>query len=126
MNKYLKISSYGFASWLIPFIASFLFYSSDGTLTVDVRFFKSVMVVVGTVTGAVLLVSYFKKIEADYVKEGIIVGFAWFLVNILLDVIVLVQMFGMPLIEYFMNVGLGYLAIPIMCIMVGAALANKK
>jgi hypothetical protein len=111
---------------LIPFVASFLFYTSGGTLTVDVRFFKCVMVVVGTITGAILLVSYFKNIKSDYVKEGVVVGLIWFIVNILLDVVVLVQMFGMPLADYFMNVGLGYLAMPAMSIMVGAALANKK
>lgn len=126
MNRYLKIVLYGFVAWLIPFVASFFFYTSEGTLTVDVRFFKSVMMVVGTATAAVLLVSYFKKIQADYLKEGVIVGLVWLMVNILLDVASLVLMFGMPLADYFMNIGLGYLAMPAMSIMVGAALANKK
>lgn len=126
MNKYLKIVLFGFVAWLIPFVASFLFYTSEGTLTVDVRFFKSAMFVIGTATAAVLLVSYFKKVEADYLKEGVRVGLIWFIVNIGLDVLVLVPMAKISLADYFTLIGFGYLAIPIMCTMVGAALANKK
>jgi uncharacterized membrane protein YpjA len=126
MNKYLKVVLYGFVAWLIPFVASFLFYTSEGTLTVDVRFFKCVMVVIGTATAAVLLVSYFKKIDSSYLKEGIVVGLIWFAVNILLDVVILIPMSGMTLTDYFMNIGLGYLAMPAMSIMVGAALESKK
>jgi hypothetical protein len=84
------------------------------------------MIVVGSITGAILLVLYFKKIKADYLKEGIITGIIWFAVNIVLDLLILIPMSGMPVPTYFTQIGLGYLAIPAMAIAVGAALANKK
>jgi hypothetical protein len=126
MNKNIINVLYGFLAWLIPFVASFFFYTREGKLTINVSTFKSIMVVVGTITAAILLVSYFKKIKAEYLKEGIIIGLSWFGLNILLDIIILIPMSKMPLPDYFMQIGLGYLAIPTMCIMVGAALANKQ
>lgn len=62
MNKYLKLGVFGFVSWIVPFVTAFLFYSQEGQLLVDVSFFKSVMAVVGSATGAVLLVMYFSKV----------------------------------------------------------------
>ncbi len=73
-----------------------------------------------------LIISYFKKINADYFKEGIIVGSTWFGINILLDLLVLIRMSGMSIADYFTQIGLMYLAIPAMNIAVGTALENKK
>ena len=126
MKKFLKNVLFGFLAWLIPFISAFFFYTREGKLTIDQLLFKSIMVVVGSVSAAILLVFYFKKIERSYLKEGIITGIIWFAVNILLDVLILIPMSGMSLGSYFTQIGLGYLAIPAMTIAVGAALANKK
>ncbi len=126
MRKYLNIILYGFLAWLIPFIASFFFYTREGKLTIDIFFFKSIMIVVGSFSAAILLIYYFKKINADYFKEGIFVGFAWFGINILLDLLILIPMSGMSITDYFTQIGIRYLAIPAMSIAVGTALENKK
>jgi hypothetical protein len=125
-KKYLKNTLYGFLAWLIPFVASFFFYTREGKLTIDVFLFKSIMIVVGSVSAAFLLVSYFKAINANHLREGVIVGLAWFSINIALDLLVLVPMSGMSVSDYFAQIGLRYLVIPAMSITVGAALENKK
>lgn len=126
MNKYIRNVLYGFLAWLIPFIASFFFFTSEGKLTINELFFKSIMVVVGSFSAAVLLILYFKNINADYLKEGIIVGVIWFVINIGLDLLILIPMSGKSIPDYFTQIGLGYLAIPAMSIAVGTALENKK
>jgi len=126
MNKYLKNILYGFLAWLIPFVASFFFYTREGELTIDIFLFKSIMIVVGSFWAAFLLVSYFKKIDADYFREGISVGLTWFGINIPLDLLVLIPMSGMSIVDYFTQIGIRYLAIPAMSIAVGTALENKK
>ena len=126
MKKYPRNILYGFFAWLIPFVASFFFYTREGELTINILFFKSIIIVVGSFSAAFLLVSYFKKINADYFKEGIIVGLTWFGINILLDLLILIPMSGMSIADYFTRIGLGYLAIPAMSIAVGTALKNKK
>lgn len=125
MNKTLKNILFGFIAWLIPFVASFPFYGKDG-LMIDIFLFKSIMIVVGSVTAAVLLVLYFKKITTGYLKEGIVVGIVWFVLNIALDLLILLPMSGMSVPAYFTQIGLGYLSIPAMAIAVGASLGNKK
>jgi hypothetical protein len=126
MKKYFKIALYGFLAWLVPFVSAFFFYTREGTLTIDRYFFKSIMIAVGSISAAFLLISYFKKINADYLKEGILVGVVWLGISILLDLLVLIPMSGMSLSNYFTQIGLGYLAIPAMSVAVGTALANKK
>ena len=126
MKKYQRNILYGFLAWLIPFVSSFLFYTREGELSIDIFLFKSIMIVVGTFSAAILLVSYFKNINADYLKEGVIIGLTWLAISILLDLLVLIPMSGMSIADYFAQIGIRYLAIPAMCIAVGAALENKK
>ncbi|MDH4091008.1 MAG: hypothetical protein OEV74_03470 [Cyclobacteriaceae bacterium] len=125
MNKYAKNALYGFLSWLIPFMSAFLFYTSEGVLSIDVFLFKSIMIVVGSVSAAFLLVSYFKKISTDYLKEGVTIGLTWLVMNLLLDLVVLIPMSGMSIPDYFTQIGIRYIVIPVMCITVGIALKNK-
>ena len=126
MDKNIRNILYGFLAWLIPFVTAFFFYSQDGGLVIDIFLFKSIMIVVGAISGAFLLISYFKKISNSYLREGIIVGLTWFSINIILDLLVLIPMSGMSVADYFTQIGLRYLVMPVMSIMVGAALANKK
>lgn len=125
MNRYFRIAAYGFLAWLIPFAVSFLFYSKDG-LAIDIFLFKSIMIVVGSVSAAVLLIFYFKRINVAYFREGVIAGFAWFGANILLDLLILIPLSGMPVTDYFTQIGIRYLSIPAMSVAVGAALERVK
>lgn len=125
MNKYFRNILYGFLAWLIPFVASIFFYTKGGKLTIDVFLFKSIMIVVGSISGSILLVSYFKRINRAYLKEGIIVGVVWFGMNILLDLLILVPMSKMSIADYFSQIGIRYLVIPAMSITVGTVLKNK-
>lgn len=119
MKKYLKIGLFGVLTWLIPFVASFFFFSREGKVLIDIFLFKTIMVVLGSVVGAFFLILYFKKIKKNYLKEGIVVGLIWFILNILLDLIVLIPMSGMNVGDYFAQIGLRYLIIPVMSIAVG-------
>lgn len=124
--KYFKLVFYGFLTWLIPFVVSFFFFTSEGGLSIDIFLFKTIMIVVGTISAVFLMVSYFKKIKSSFIKEGIIVGVVWFTMNILLDLLILIPMSGMSISDYFTQIGLRYLAIPAISIAIGTALANKK
>jgi hypothetical protein len=126
MKKYFKIVLYGFLAWLVPFVSAFFFYTRDGKLNIDIFLFKTIMIIVGSFTGAILLVSYFKKVNENYLTEGVLIGVIWFCINILLDLVVLLPMSKMPIPEYFAQIGLRYLVMPAMSIAVGTALAQQK
>ncbi len=127
MTKQIMIKNIllGFLSWLIPFAVSFLFYKPGGELVVPYSTFKSTIMVVGTISGCYLLFRYFKVVDSNFIKHGVIVGFSWFAINILLDSIILVPMMKSTYTDYFMSIGLGYIAIPAISITMGYLLERK-
>jgi hypothetical protein len=116
MKKLPKLLLFGLLTWIIPFAASFFFYSKEGQPLIDIFLFKSIMILVGAVVGVLLLVLYFKDLKKDIVKEGIIVGAAWFAINAVLDILILIPMSGMSISIWFQQIGLRYLTLPIVSI----------
>lgn len=125
MNRSLKILFYGFLAWLVPFAVSLLFYSPEGELATDIFFFKTIMILVGTITAAALLVKYFKGVEKRFVTEALTIGLAWFSISIMLDLIILLPISGMGIGAYFTQIGLRYLSMPIMSLAIGFVLKKK-
>ncbi|MBK9735680.1 MAG: hypothetical protein IPO92_12225 [Saprospiraceae bacterium] len=127
MTKKLIIKTVilGFLSWLIPFVVSFLFFKPGGEILVPYATFKSIIMVVGVISGCYLLFKFFSYIESDYVRNGLIVGVTWFVINILLDVIILIPMMKTSFADYFMSIGLSYFAIPAISIAFGYLLKSK-
>ncbi|MCD6229655.1 MAG: hypothetical protein J7K00_02530 [Candidatus Diapherotrites archaeon] len=126
MGRIIKIALLGVASWLVPFLFAFLFYSPQGELGIDIFLFKSIMIVTGSATGAALLVFYFRQVQENYLNEGIAVGLAWLATNLILDLLILLPMSGMETGTYFAQIGLRYLVIPVMSIAIGYILSRKK
>jgi hypothetical protein len=125
MNKWLKIGLFGFCVWLIPFLFGFLFYDNNGNLIIDVIFFKTIMLIVSALTGASFMVLYFNKLKKDYLKAGIRIGAFWFLINILMDILVLIPMANLDIWTYLAQIGLRYVIIPIMSISIGIVAQNS-
>lgn len=107
-----------FLTWLVPFLLAIPFYGKDGLL-IDLQLFKSLMIVVGSVTAAILIVWSFRSIEANFTREAIVTGLVWLLVNWVLDLIVLVGLLGTTLPDYAAGIGLRYLMIPAIVIAAG-------
>ncbi len=127
MNKYLKIGLFGFLLWLVPFITGFLFVDIDGNFTVDQIFFKTIMIIVGSLTSIVLAVNYFKEVKADFVNEGIVLGISWMIISLAIDLLfVFGGFFPMTVEKYFTDIGLRYLAMPIYTVGIGFVLKNRK
>jgi len=126
MNKYLKIVLFGFILWLVPFITSFLFVDAKGNFLIPETFFKSIMIVLGSLVGVILAVRYFKNIKSDFVTEGVLLGVIWLVINLAMDIIfVSTGFFRMTLTQYFTDIGLRYLSMPIYTIGLGYALKNR-
>ena len=127
MKKHAKMMAYGLLTWLIPFIISFLFVDAQGNFTIPETFFKSIMVVTGAFTGVILAVRYFKDVKEDYAKEGMILGLVWLIINLALDLaFVQAGFFRMTILQYFTDIGLRYLSIPIYSIGLGYALKQSR
>lgn len=125
MKSYIRILILGFLSWFIPYIASFLFFSRQGVLQIDQGLFKSIMVVVGNLSGVWLLAIYFKRETGDYLRKGVLVGLIWLAMNWVLDFAALLPLSHQPLRDYMYQIGLRYLAIPIISIGMSYALQRR-
>lgn len=116
----------GFLSGLLPFALSFVFYKPSGELTVSYDLFKSLMIVFGSITGCFLLFRYFKFVAKDFIKQGVLVGISWFLINIVLDTLILLPMMGESFSNYFISIGLRYTVIPAISITMGYLLNRQS
>jgi hypothetical protein len=128
MKKYLFAQNIllGFLSWLFPFAVSFLFYKPNGELLVPYGTFKSSIMVIGLICGCLLLIRYFKNIHTDYIKNGLIVGWSWFAINIVLDILLLLPIMKTNFMDYFLTIGLSYISIPVISITIGYLLERKN
>lgn len=126
MNKFSRIIFFGILAWLIPFLTSILFVDMEGNFIIPQIFFKSIMIVVGSFVAVILAVKYYNNVKSNFVQEGIILGIIWFIISIGLDlVMVFSNFFQMTLLEYFTDIGLRYLCIPIFTIGLGYTLNQK-
>ena len=119
MREFLRIIGYGILTWLIPFLISVPLYSHNGELLIDQDLFKSIMIVSGSVIGAILIIRFFRTQSCCFFRAGCILGIVWLLVNWILDILILIPLGGYSFRSYFLQIGLRYLVIPVMTIMAG-------
>lgn len=110
MNKYIKLIGFGFFIWFIPFLISFLIMSVRNENRI---LFESIMPVVVVFVVVLFSILYFKKIEKQWIREGIIAGIMWFLISIVIDLIMFLPetSWHMDIIDYMLDIGLTYLII---------------
>ena len=124
MNKYVKLVGFGFLIWLIPFLVSFVIFPLRNT---NRPLFESIMPVVLVLTVMIISVLYFKKIEKESLKEGLIAGVLWFVLSLVIDLMLFLPSSPMQMSfsDYMMDIGFTYLIILMIPIGIGALL-NKK
>ncbi|MFH0886993.1 MAG: hypothetical protein V1843_02370 [bacterium] len=108
MKKILRFGLYSFLVWAAPLAVSMFFFAGGGEGT----FMSKLGLVAGlALVNAMILGLYFQTIEEGFLFKGIAIGIAWFVVNGVLDYMVLVGMFHMTLDAWLAQVGLRYLIV---------------
>jgi hypothetical protein len=126
MKQYLiRIMSYGFLVWLIPFAVAIPFHSRDGKLLTDIFLFKTVMILVGSLTGSLLLASLAIRISGKTLPTLLYTGLIWLVINWGLDFLILLPMSKMSVSDYLIQIGLGYLTMLIIAFAIGKAVDKK-
>ncbi len=127
MNKDLKMILFGLILWAVPFFSGFPFVDASGNFIVDEISFKTIMILVGGFTGVALAVAYFKNIQTDYVKDGILLGVIWLAISLSFDLVMVgVGFFPMTVTEYFTDIGLRYLIMPIYTVGMGICVDAER
>jgi hypothetical protein len=111
MKRYAKIILFGFLLWLIPLMVSILIFP----FRVSQRpLFESIMAVVVTAWAVFFALLYLLDLKGNYKKEGIVIGAAWFLISIALDLPLFMEgPMKMSSADYMKDIGLTYLIIPV-------------
>jgi len=124
MNKYVKLVGFGFLIWLIPFLVSFVIFPLRNT---NRPLFESIMPVVLVLTVMIISILYFKKIEKESLKEGLIAGVLWFVLSLVIDLMLFLPSSPMQMSfsDYMMDIGLTYLIILMIPISIGALVSKK-
>lgn len=115
----------GLATWLAPLLVSMGFFDREGNLTVTAGLFHSVMSVVlaGAVAWLMVWVGRAVPLTAG---AGLAIGLLWLALNVLLDALVLLPMTGMGAGAWAADVGVRYLALPILTAAMGAAVSPRS
>lgn len=124
MNKYLKIALFGFLVWLVPFAVSFLVFPLKDSMR---PLFESIMPLILTIVVVTICYYYMKNIDADFVKEGILIGIIWYIINIAIDLVMFLPASPMHMgfADYMMDIGLTYVMIPVITMGMGYLLSSK-
>jgi len=124
MNRYLKIILFGLLIWLIPFLVSFFIYPLK---TSGNPLFESIMPLALNIITVLLVCTYLKTIQMEFVKESILIGVTLFLINIIIDLIMFLPFspMQMTLNDYMEDIGITYLIIPVITMGMGYLVQNK-
>ncbi len=110
MKSIKKFLLYGFIIWLIPFVTAFLIFPIRES---NRALFESIMPIVITISVVFFAYLYFKELDNNFVKEGIILGVIWLAISFVIDLAMFMQgPMKMSFTEYVMDIGLTYLIIP--------------
>ncbi len=123
MRSIKKALLYGFLVWLIPFVTAFLIYPIHESNRI---LFESIMPVVITICVVSFAYLYFKNVDNNFFKEGLLVGVLWFAICIAIDLPMFMQgPMKMTFANYVMDIGLTYLMIPAITIGFGYLLEKR-
>lgn len=118
----MKRLIYGCVLWLVPYVTAIPLLP---LMQSDPVAFKTVMIVVGGIVGAVLAAHYFLAVEVAYLREGFLLAGTWVALNWLLDFAALLPFTKQTISRYFLEIGLRYLAIAATTVAIGFVLSRK-
>jgi hypothetical protein len=110
MKRYLKIGLFGLISWAVPFIVSLLIYPLRESQR---PLFEAIMPVVVVICAVLLSIFYFSNLESGFLRDGVLLGVAWLIINLALDRLLFSQgPMKIALADYMKDIGITYLIIP--------------
>jgi hypothetical protein len=124
MKWFGRVLGYGFLVWLFPFVVSFFvfpFHESWRSL------FESVMAVAVVVATVACGLAYFRKAPPAGLRDGLLVGGLWWLISVGIDLpLFSAGPMKTTLTEYFADIGLTYVAIPVITLGLAASYARTR
>lgn len=119
MSRFIKRILLGLIIWVIPFLAGvFVWDSVAGAPKIGLSWFSALMAITWAIGFAIAAGVYFKDIRKDPVREGWITGITWYIQLLIIDLIVLVGLFGMGIGDWYPML-LTYINSVALCVAIG-------
>lgn len=122
--KTSKLILYGFLLWLSIFAVSFILYPVRQNQPI---YFETLITITLVLFTTLFSILFFKQTTDRYFKKGLIAGFLWMAINLIIDLPLF--SFGpmkMLLLNYFEDIGFTYFVIPIIVGGMGWVLEKKN
>ena len=110
------VIGYAIVLWAVPYATSIPLL---GLLRTDPEWFHTIMIVEGSIVGAIVTALYFRPLTGNYLRAGFVAGSVWLVLNWLLDVVALLPFNGMSIGRYFLEIGLRYIAMAVLPVVAG-------
>lgn len=123
MGNRVRLAAYGLLIWLIPFVVAMALYTVRESWR---SLFESAMAVVLASAVTAFAYDHLRRLSAAGAGTGLAVGLVWMAISIAIDLpLMLPAPIAMPVGEYFADIGLTYVMIPVIAAGIGAALARR-
>lgn len=115
-----RLFLFGFLSWLVTFGGAMCL---SPLRTAHRTTFETLIGVVLTLSTVLFASLYFRRVQTAFVREGVLLGIAFVVCNILFDLpMFLSGPMRMPFGDYMKDIGLAYLSMPVVSIGLGCML----
>lgn len=117
---------YGVLVWLVPFAVSFVIFPIHDS---NRPLFESIMPVAVALAVVLFSILYFRKLDSNFLQEGIRLGVLWLAISILIDLPLFLlenSPMSVTLAEYVSDIGITYLMIPVITVGSGYLLEKTK
>lgn len=91
----------------------------------DPQIFRSLMFALSSITASVIAVVYFSGVHEKFLREAVLLGLTWVVVNWVLDVVALLPFTHQTIPQYFMQLGIEYIGMIAPIIAIGFLLQKK-
>lgn len=119
-----RLLLFGFLSWLVTFVGAMCLSPLREAHRTT---FETLIGVVLTLSTVLFTVRYFRNVQMAFVREGVLLGLAFIVCNILFDLpMFLSGPMKMPLGDYMKDIGLAYLSMPVVSIGLGYVLHRER
>lgn len=119
MSSWLRAISLGLLVWLVPFAVAFAAFPLK---TANYPLFESIMPVALTAIVVFCSLWYFRGIATPTIREGLLLGVLWMLLSMAVDLpLMLSPPMNYTVGQYFADVGLTYLMMPIITLGIARA-----
>lgn len=116
--------AYGVLVWLVPFLVAFAIFAVKESWR---SLFESIMAVTVAAVTVVASGKYFRSHPPQCVRPGLVLGVLWALISIAIDLpLMLSPPINYPVPEYFADIGLTYVMIPIITAGMAQAVCTSR